>query len=977
MANYLQTSISLPKYVPKYDLDTSAKISLAMEAQYEQGIDKIQGSIDQMSKLPIVNLADQQYLNDKLNSVTEQINQKAGVMNFRDKSDVRALTTLANSVSNDYRILNAVESSLIYQNDILLSEEDSKNNPYPNDANRWWMKTQQQKYKYSTDSKAVYTSSYNKAYDHIKNLNDLLHKTKGLENVSATYSSAGMGAVNLNTVSDPILRQKAQNIISDYYNNNIAARRQLGIETSMKYQNYTDEDFNKEVGKKIEQQKNKYQIAINGFDAVLNQSNLDENTLQYFQTQKKIAEDQLSLFNQESEKYINSLTSSKTDKAFWLGLSSITDMFQNLYGYTKESNKLEVDPVFKAQIDLQNANNATRQIDAEIADKAADNAREDAKAQFERAKTMYEIQYGKIGKASSSKDSDGDGIPDMTVSGQIYSTATQTTITPEENYDNAVSSYNSLSNATENTRMQMIWSASNGEGLNGVLESDPTNLGVKRGANYDETAMNNLEQVILKKFFSGQIVDEQQAQDVLTYLQNKYLLDSQKGVFDKINKEAPQIQELQNKVIKTKTQYINTVNNLISLNTNFSNELKAEGLSPENLYNVQKIYQKIPNLSSLGLNMTKALSSIGSGWSQLLNPQGKLDKNNSFYKEAALAISKATGVTDPAALQYYIKSSITGSILNSKTGEIWRNITGASKGQRLFRGGAGYATSLNSFDLNTDNEQLKKYKAQIFTKYGLVKQSRYFQIDFDPKTKNEVLGGMLSTAYDAIVSMPGIAEGQDAKDLSKFKEMYESVRTSSEGFKGVNMAYNPIDIEKGLATYSFNWTSGSGSNATSEHVEVKLPISIINNSISQIQTTIFPQERILLRNMQILGNNNSTIPQGAKTNAEMGASSIPIASGYNTVVGYHVKYNNGKYTPIVYLKMKDPDGMRRWHKLTILGNDGQDYKTSALGDLLTAMHTFKIQDWINVYNKNLSLGTVSQQELLTPQQSTNASTNTQ
>jgi predicted DNA-binding ArsR family transcriptional regulator len=83
------------------------KVGLQKEQQYTQGVDEVQSSIDQYTKLPITREVTRQYLGGKVRELTDVINKYAGE-DFSNPDVISQLTRLGEPITRDTNIINEV-----------------------------------------------------------------------------------------------------------------------------------------------------------------------------------------------------------------------------------------------------------------------------------------------------------------------------------------------------------------------------------------------------------------------------------------------------------------------------------------------------------------------------------------------------------------------------------------------------------------------------------------------------------------------------------------------------------------------------------------------------------------------------------------------------------------------------------------------------------------------------------------------------
>ncbi len=106
MISYLSKSLLSNPYVPPVSIDLMAKVLSFRETNFKQNAAKIQQSLDTVSSTDLIKDEDKQYLNQKLNNLTNSLDNLGGV----DLGDINVANSLNQSVSNIYSDNDLLES---------------------------------------------------------------------------------------------------------------------------------------------------------------------------------------------------------------------------------------------------------------------------------------------------------------------------------------------------------------------------------------------------------------------------------------------------------------------------------------------------------------------------------------------------------------------------------------------------------------------------------------------------------------------------------------------------------------------------------------------------------------------------------------------------------------------------------------------------------------------------------------------------
>ena len=75
MASFASQPLTFSPYISSIDPETYVKVGLQKQAQYDQGIQKVQSAIDNIGALDIIHPVAQQYYKQQYEGVKNKINQ--------------------------------------------------------------------------------------------------------------------------------------------------------------------------------------------------------------------------------------------------------------------------------------------------------------------------------------------------------------------------------------------------------------------------------------------------------------------------------------------------------------------------------------------------------------------------------------------------------------------------------------------------------------------------------------------------------------------------------------------------------------------------------------------------------------------------------------------------------------------------------------------------------------------------------------
>lgn len=110
MASYLDRTPVFNPYVQQLPVDEMVKVGMHKQQQYEQGLEKIQSTIDNVAGLDIANPVQKQYLQSKLNSLGNNLKYVAAG-DFSNFQLVNSVNGMTKQISKDKNVQNAVYST--------------------------------------------------------------------------------------------------------------------------------------------------------------------------------------------------------------------------------------------------------------------------------------------------------------------------------------------------------------------------------------------------------------------------------------------------------------------------------------------------------------------------------------------------------------------------------------------------------------------------------------------------------------------------------------------------------------------------------------------------------------------------------------------------------------------------------------------------------------------------------------------------
>ena len=242
MATYKDPyNLTFNPYVQQRPVEAMMKVGVYKQERYDQGVQKIQESIDNIAGLDVVRPEDKQYLQSKLNQLGSQLSMVAGG-DFSNFQLVNSVNGMTNQIVKDPTVTNAVSNTAKYRKDLetvaKLQQEgkwsDSNQLAFNKDANAWFQGGLDASYSANT---SPYVDTTKEATDIVKAL------AKDYTENDVWYDP------ETGQVLDVMTRQKIEGITPEKIQTALKAGlspqawRQLSIDGQYKYSNVSPQQY--------------------------------------------------------------------------------------------------------------------------------------------------------------------------------------------------------------------------------------------------------------------------------------------------------------------------------------------------------------------------------------------------------------------------------------------------------------------------------------------------------------------------------------------------------------------------------------------------------------------------------------------------------------------------------------------------------------------------------------------------------------
>lgn len=130
MASFTDSISQFNPYIQQLPVEEMAKVGMYKQAQYDQGVQKVQSYIDNVAGLDVMHDADKLYLQSKLGELGNRLKTVAAG-DFSNQQLVSSVGGMASSLIKDQNIQNAVSSTAMYKKGVSEIEEARKKGAAP------------------------------------------------------------------------------------------------------------------------------------------------------------------------------------------------------------------------------------------------------------------------------------------------------------------------------------------------------------------------------------------------------------------------------------------------------------------------------------------------------------------------------------------------------------------------------------------------------------------------------------------------------------------------------------------------------------------------------------------------------------------------------------------------------------------------------------------------------------------------------
>lgn len=285
MASYTDSIPQFNPYVQQLPVEAMVAVGMEKQKRYDEGIQKIQTSIDNIAGLDVANDVDKAYLQSRLNQLGNDL-RIVGAGDFSNFQLVNSVNGMTNQIVKDPTIQNAVHSTAYLKKQQARKEkaiQEGKSSP----ENEWWFNNEVSNYLQSTTPGQSFNGEYIEYKDVDKKLRGLagdLQKAGydvSTDNIwvrdsagkdvyfnpdgtqSSDASKGGTRKYDMVKLTTKIKGIGAEKILNNFYTSlDEGDKRQLNITAQYHYRDATPITFQNDIIKSYNEKKKIYSEAI-------------------------------------------------------------------------------------------------------------------------------------------------------------------------------------------------------------------------------------------------------------------------------------------------------------------------------------------------------------------------------------------------------------------------------------------------------------------------------------------------------------------------------------------------------------------------------------------------------------------------------------------------------------------------------------------------------------------------------------------
>jgi hypothetical protein len=424
MASFTDQIMQFNPYVQQLPVEEMLRVGVYKQQKYEEGVQKVQSYIDNVAGLDVIRGVDKQYLQSKLNELGGKLKSVAAG-DFSNFQLVNSVGGMATQIVKDSTVQNAVQSTAWYRKQRSLIEKDiqeGKADPSNVDnfdkfANSWINSTKPGEsfsknyiphfdvFKFTKETfDAVLPDgfSFDQVFQLDKNGKPITVKSldkKGRVVETPVYSTT-MTRLEREGRFPKKVQETLQQVFSDP-----RVSRQLGITGEYNYKNYGEDN----LITKLQGQKEDIESVL---EEKLLQLNVDLNNGQDVQKDIDAVTERLNSLDATYNGYFEKVKKDPDSIRAALYKEEVFDRYTTMFGKITTKQQILDNPAWKAQFDMQKETNAQSRW-AQTEARQRQEFKDTKEFEDKKLRQAWDIAVlNATTKGKSSKSGSGLGVPD-------------------------------------------------------------------------------------------------------------------------------------------------------------------------------------------------------------------------------------------------------------------------------------------------------------------------------------------------------------------------------------------------------------------------------------------------------------------------------------------------------------------------------------------------------------------------------------
>ncbi len=389
-------------------------VGLIKQKAFDEGVQTTQNYISSIAGLEVLKPEHKDYLNRRVNELTTSLNKLPTGTDFSEQSLINQVGGYASRLAGDPIIQNAVASTANHKKQLQYIEDEKKKGT-DTTRNEWDYYKQLNQWMSDGDIK----SSFNGRFSPVVDVMGEFYKAFKEAHPDSTLTQDAFrvgpnGKIELNEAMEEITREgidpkKVQSIANTVFSR-ADIKNQIRIDGQYAYRGFDQEGLANSVRKN-------YQQAIDNTNTDVQEMRTQmatDKTVDKVLLSRKIKEriDAGAKLTEDYKQYAGLIASDPESAKVALYQNNLTSNLMNSFSWSKGSQKIVDNPLFKAKMDMLNYNLQTSKFEWDVKKDKADLQIKEAQLQIDKEKLSIEKNKAKNGGADVSTQTVYGNVPE-------------------------------------------------------------------------------------------------------------------------------------------------------------------------------------------------------------------------------------------------------------------------------------------------------------------------------------------------------------------------------------------------------------------------------------------------------------------------------------------------------------------------------------------------------------------------------------